>query len=109
MTSSRQGVGSTTPAANMPNGDPDFAQVGCFTNSPREGSWGASGSVNMSSSNAYRINAADCLRMAAAAQDERDKPFWLTLAQSWLRLAEHSARSGSETRIERSRVGWGTP
>jgi hypothetical protein len=29
----------------------------------------------MSSSNVYRINAEDCLRMAAAAQDERDKPF----------------------------------
>src|SRR5260221_9125428 len=25
----------------------------------------------------------------ASSPDERDKPFWLTLAQSWLRLAEH--------------------
>lgn len=63
----------------------------------------------MSSSNAYRINAEDCLRMAAAAQDKRDKPFWLALAQSWLHLAEHSARSSSETKVERSRVGWGMP
>jgi hypothetical protein len=58
----------------------------------------------MSSSIAYRMNAEDCLRMAAAVQDERDKPFWLTLAQSWLRLAEHSARRSPETRGERSRV-----
>ena len=63
----------------------------------------------MSSSNVYRINAEDCLRMAAAVQDERDKPFWLTLAQSWLRLAEHSARSDPESRVERPRVGWGRP
>src|SRR3977135_1686821 len=102
-------VGSPTLAANMPKSDPDFAQVGCFRNSPRDGSWGASGSVSMSSSNVYRINAEDCLRMAAAAKDERNKPFWLTLAQSWLRLAEHSARSSPESRVERPRVGWGRP
>jgi hypothetical protein len=40
----------------------------------------------------YRVNAEDCLRMAQAAEDERDKPLWVTLAQSWLRLAEHAAR-----------------
>ena len=36
----------------------------------------------------YRTMAEDCLRHADA--DERDKPLWLTLAQSWLRLAEHA-------------------
>ena len=46
----------------------------------------------MSTSNLYRLQAEDCLRMARNAQDERDKPFWLALAQSWLYLAEHSAR-----------------
>jgi hypothetical protein len=50
----------------------------------------------MSSSSVYRTNAEDCLRMARTAQDERDRPFWLALAQSWLRLAEHSARGGVE-------------
>jgi len=50
----------------------------------------------MSPNNIYRGNAQDCLRMAQAAPDERDKPFWLTLAQSWLRLAEHAAREGGE-------------
>jgi len=63
----------------------------------------------MSSTNLYRSNAEDCLRMAAAARDERDKPFWLTLAQSWLQLAEHAARSRAEFKVERQRVGWGTP
>ena len=48
----------------------------------------------MSPNNIYRSNAQDCLRMAQAAPDERDKSFWLTLAQSWLRLAEHAAREG---------------
>jgi hypothetical protein len=50
----------------------------------------------MSPNNIYRNNAEDCLRMAQAAADERDKPFWLTLAQSWLRLAEHAAHGGDE-------------
>jgi hypothetical protein len=36
----------------------------------------------------YRNNAEDCLRMAAADQDEQDRPLWATLAVSWLRLAE---------------------
>ena len=44
----------------------------------------------MSPNNIYRNNAQDCLRMAQAAEDE------LTLAQSWLRLAEHAARGGDE-------------
>ncbi len=50
----------------------------------------------MSTSSAYRTNAEDCLRMARTAPDERDRPFWLTLALSWLRLAEHSARVHTE-------------
>jgi hypothetical protein len=30
--------------------------------------------------------------MARAADDQKDKALWLTLAQSWVRLAEHVAR-----------------
>jgi hypothetical protein len=56
----------------------------------------------MSSNNVYRDNAEDCLRMAQTAAN--DRPFWLTLAQSWLRLAERAARSGSETQPQNSRV-----
>jgi hypothetical protein len=46
----------------------------------------------MSSANDYRINAEDCLRMAKNAAEERDRPLWATMAQSWLRLAEHADR-----------------
>ncbi|HEY4404541.1 MAG TPA: hypothetical protein VGN55_07785 [Xanthobacteraceae bacterium] len=46
----------------------------------------------MSTANDYRVNAADCLRMAKKASEERDRPLWATMAQSWLRLAEHADR-----------------
>jgi hypothetical protein len=59
----------------------------------------------MSPNNIYRNNAEDCLRMAQAAVDESDKPFWLTLAQSWLRLAEHAARGGDEVDTHERPVG----
>jgi putative IMPACT (imprinted ancient) family translation regulator len=44
----------------------------------------------MSSTRAYRENAEHCLRMARTTPDESERPFWLSLAQSWLHLAEHS-------------------
>ena len=50
----------------------------------------------MSSNNIYRSNAEDCLRMAQTAVNDGDRPFWLTLAQSWLRLAERAARGSRE-------------
>lgn len=40
----------------------------------------------------YRAHAHDCLRRANADTNEGDKPLWLTLAQSWLQLAEHADR-----------------
>ena len=46
----------------------------------------------MSNVNDYRVNAEDCLRMANQASEERDRPLWATMAQSWLRLAEHADR-----------------
>ena len=46
----------------------------------------------MSSASDYRSNAEDCLRRAEKAVDERDGPLWATMAQSWLRLAEHADR-----------------
>ena len=36
--------------------------------------------------------------MAQVADDDRDKALWLTLAQSWVRLAEHVARDEIDTR-----------
>ena len=59
----------------------------------------------MSSNNIYRSNAEDCLRMAQTAVNDGDRPFWLTLAQSWLRLAERATRGGSETDTRNPRVG----
>jgi hypothetical protein len=44
-----------------------------------------------SSTEEYRTNAEDCLRMAQL-QDDNDRPLWVTLAQSWLRLAEQADR-----------------
>jgi hypothetical protein len=32
--------------------------------------------------------------MAQAAEDQKDKALWLTLAQSWVRLAEQVGRAG---------------
>lgn len=46
----------------------------------------------MSDVEAYRNNAEDCLRMAAADKDQQDKPLWATLAVSWLKLAEDADR-----------------
>jgi putative IMPACT (imprinted ancient) family translation regulator len=59
----------------------------------------------MSSNSAYRSNAEECLRRARTAQDDREKPFWLNLAQSWLQLAEHSARNDDEFEAQEFRVG----
>ena len=59
----------------------------------------------MGSNTDYRSNAEDCLRMAREAQNTQDKPFWLTLAQSWLRLAQHSKRGTGERDAEATRVG----
>jgi hypothetical protein len=59
----------------------------------------------MSSTTTYRTNAEECLRIAAA-QDQRDKPFWLVLAQSWLHLAEQAAARGdAHFKSEGSRAG----
>ena len=41
----------------------------------------------------HRKCAEECVAMAQTAEDQKDKALWLTLAQSWVRLAEHVARS----------------
>ena len=40
----------------------------------------------------HRKYAEECVAMARLSQDDNDKALWLTLAQSWVRLAEHVAR-----------------
>jgi hypothetical protein len=59
----------------------------------------------MSSNSTYRTNAEHCLRMARTAADESDKPFWLSLAQSWLHLAEHSTRRHVDLEADDSSIG----
>jgi hypothetical protein len=56
----------------------------------------------MSSSTDYRNHAEVCLRMIDMASDDRDKPLWATMAQSWLRLAEHAERLSLELESEHS-------
>jgi hypothetical protein len=54
------------------------------------------GAEIMKSVNEYRTIAEACLRHAHAAQDERDRPLWVTMAQSWLLLAEHRQRASGD-------------
>ena len=35
--------------------------------------------------------------MAHASEDANDKALWITLAQSWVRLAEHAAHMGASS------------
>jgi len=41
----------------------------------------------------HRRCAEECVAMARLSEDDRDKALWLTLAQSWIRLAEHAAHA----------------
>jgi hypothetical protein len=47
----------------------------------------------MGTNDNHRKLAEQCIAMARAAEGDRDKALWLTLAQSWVRLAEHVART----------------
>jgi hypothetical protein len=40
----------------------------------------------------HRRCAEECVAMAQAAADDNGRALWLTLALSWVRLAEHVAR-----------------
>lgn len=46
----------------------------------------------MASVQEHRRYAEECVAMARQSQVQSDKALWLTLAQSWVRLAEHVAR-----------------
>jgi hypothetical protein len=50
----------------------------------------------MTSIEQYRTNAENCLRRASNDTNEHGNALWVTLAQSWLRLAEHADRINSE-------------
>jgi len=53
----------------------------------------------MGTSQDHRKWAEECVAMARAADDNKDKALWLTLAQSWARLAEHVAHAGNAGEI----------
>jgi hypothetical protein len=40
----------------------------------------------------HRKCAEECVAMARLSREDGDKTLWLTLAQSWVRLAEHVER-----------------
>jgi hypothetical protein len=40
----------------------------------------------------HRKQAENCFRLAQSSRDERHKSLWLSLAQSWLALAQHAAK-----------------
>jgi hypothetical protein len=40
----------------------------------------------------HRRFAEECIAMAHASAEANDKALWITLAQSWVRLAEHAAQ-----------------
>lgn len=48
----------------------------------------------------HRRYAEECVAMARLAEDDQDKMLWLTLAQSWVRLAEHVERSSADAVLE---------
>ena len=41
----------------------------------------------------HRRCAEECVAMARLSDDDSDKALWLTLAQSWVRLADHVAHA----------------
>ena len=49
----------------------------------------------MSASDDYRTHAADCLRLARTSQDVYTRLALLSMAQSWVRLAEQAAATRS--------------
>lgn len=48
----------------------------------------------------HRRCAEECVAMAKLSDDDTDKALWLTLAQSWVRLAEHAERGPSLAAID---------
>jgi hypothetical protein len=44
----------------------------------------------------HRRCAEECVALARLSGDSQDKALWLTLAQSWMRLAEHVARAQTD-------------
>jgi hypothetical protein len=43
----------------------------------------------------HRKCAEECVAMARASEDIKDKALWIMLAQSWVRLADHVAHAAA--------------
>jgi hypothetical protein len=43
----------------------------------------------------HRKCAEECVAMARASEDVKDKALWIMLAQSWVRLADHVAHAAT--------------
>jgi hypothetical protein len=48
----------------------------------------------MANNRDHRRYAEECVAMARASEDDKDKALWIMLAQSWVRLADHVAHAG---------------
>ena len=53
----------------------------------------------------HRKFAEECIAMAHASDDTNDKALWVTLAQSWVRLAEHAAQTQASREDHANREG----
>jgi hypothetical protein len=47
----------------------------------------------------HRRFAEECIAMAHASEDANDKALWITLAQSWVRLAEHAVHMSASSEV----------
>jgi hypothetical protein len=55
------------------------------------------GDFAMGTNRDHRRFAEECIAMAHASEDPNDKALWITLAQSWVRLAEHAAHTSASS------------
>jgi hypothetical protein len=55
------------------------------------------GDFAMGTNRDHRRFAEECIAMAHASEDANDKALWITLAQSWVRLAEHAAHMSASS------------
>lgn len=53
----------------------------------------------------HRRHAEECVAMARQSEAQSDKALWLTLAQSWVRLAEHVAQVAEIDSVEPAEAG----
>lgn len=54
----------------------------------------------MANNRDHRRYAEECVAMARASDDAKDKALWIMLAQSWVRLADHVAHAATAEHID---------